>query len=453
MSASLVSTEPQKKVLRILVIDSSRVSRKVISRALANEIDAAGVDITAVGTAQEAVQVLKHLRFDLITCSILLPDMYGIELCKMIRKTDAHRFTPFIVVTAEPHARLMREGFSAGVTDYYNKTQGFKDFVHFIRGFAERHAGLVGKVLYLEDSDADAEVTRSIMERHGLEVVRVVSAEQALKVVDGGFDLIVADFFLKDDLSGGDFLHTIRCGLRYSREELPVLMMTANEDRTMQAEIFHAGGNDFVTKPVMEEILISRIRSLLLIKQQFHQLRRQSEELSRKATTDSLTGTHNKRYLMERAASALSDLDTYPAWLALIDLDHFKQINDQHGHLVGDQVLEGLGALLNRVARKGDIIARIGGEEFALLLMSRTGSQCRSEMEQLRAAIEHLKPASVTVTASIGVATNFNRADAGFTDLFSEADEVLYEAKRAGRNRVVFYGASLAKKPREGGGG
>lgn len=433
------------------MIDSSRVSRKVISRALETEIDADGVEITAVGTAQEALQILRRMRFDLITCSILLPDMYGVDLCKMIRKTDAHRFTPFIVVTAEPHARLMREGFSAGVTDYYNKTQGFRDFVHFIRGFAERHAGLVGKVLYLEDSDADAEVTKGIMERHGLEVVRVASAEQALKVVDGGFDLIVADFFLKDGLSGGDFLHTIRCGLRYSREELPVLMMTAKEDRTMQAEIFHAGGNDFVTKPVMEEILISRIRSLLLIKQQFHQLRRQSDELRRMATTDSLTGTYNKRYILDRAVPALADLETYPAWLALVDLDHFKEINDRHGHLAGDQVLEGIGALLNRAARKGDIIARVGGEEFALLLMSRTVTQCRSEMEHLRDAIEHLKPAGIAVSASIGVASNLNRSDAQFKDLFSEADEALYAAKRAGRNRVLFCAPMGEARPSEGG--
>lgn len=439
MSRTYPAPEARKKNLRILVIDSSRVSRKVISRTLASEIEAEDIAITAVGTAQEALQVLRQQRFDLITCSILLPDMYGIDLCKMIRKTDAHRFTPFIVVTAEPHARLMREGFSAGVTDYYNKTQGFKDFVHFIRGFAERHAGLVGKVLYLEDSDTDAEMTRGIMERHGLEVVRVVSAEQALKVVDDGFDLIVADFYLDDDMSGGDFLHTIRCGLRYSREELPVLMMTAAEDRTMQAEIFHAGGNDFVIKPVMEEILISRIRSLLLIKQQFHQLRRQSEELRRLATTDSLTGTFNKRYLLDRAHSALHDLDNYPAWLVLVDLDHFKEVNDQHGHLVGDQVLQGVGALLNRSIRKGDIVARVGGEEFAMLLAARTADQCRDEVEQLRQALEDLKPAGFVVTASIGISSNANRSDASFTDLFCEADQAMYVAKRDGRNRVIFY--------------
>jgi len=445
VTRSYPAPEVQKKDLKILVIDSSRVSRKVISRTLASEIDAKDIAITAVGTAQEALQVLKQQRFDLITCSILLPDMYGIALCKMIRKTDTHRFTPFIVVTAEPHARLMREGFSAGVTDYYNKTQGFKDFVHFIRGFAERHAGLVGKVLYLEDSDTDAEMTRGIMERHGLEVVRAVSAEQALKIVDDGFDLIVADFYLEEDMSGGDFLHTVRCGLRYSREELPVLMMTASEDRTMQAEIFHAGGNDFVIKPVMEEILISRIRSLLLIKQQFHQLKRQSEELRRLATIDSLTATYNKRYLLDRAQVALNNLDNYPVWLALVDLDHFKEVNDQHGHLAGDRVLEGVGGLLNRSARKGDIVARIGGEEFAVLLMSRTRAQCQAEVEQLRQALADLNPAGFTVTASIGVSSNLNRSGTGFTDLFSEADQAMYVAKREGRNRTMFYRPEMSQ--------
>ena len=425
--------------LRILVIDGSRVSRKVISRTLSTEIDADSVNIVAVGTAEEALEILRRQRFDLITCSILLPDMYGIDLCKMIRKTGAHRFTPFIAVTAEPHARLMREGFSAGVTDYYNKTQGFKDFVQFVRGFAERHAGLVGKVLYLEDSDADAEMCRGIMERHGLEVVRVASAEQALAEVDQNFDLIVADFYLKEDMSGGDFLHTIRCGLRYSREELPVLMMTGAEDRTMQAEIFHAGGNDFVIKPVMEEILISRIRSLLLIKQQFHQLRRQSEELRRLASTDSLTGVHNKRYLLDRAPIALNNLDNYPLWLALVDLDHFKTINDRHGHLMGDQVLEGVGALLREHTRKGDIAARVGGEEFALLLMGRTSRQCRAEAEQLRTALAALRPGGYDVTASIGLSTNLNRSEVRFSDLFAEADAAMYRAKAAGRNCVVSH--------------
>lgn len=423
------------------MIDGSRVSRTVISKILMSEIAAERMEITAVGSAREALELLGAKKFDLITCSILLPDMYGIELCKAIRKSGAHRFTPFIVVTAEPHARLMREGFSAGVTDYYDKTQGFKDFVRFIRAFAERNAGLVGKVLYLEDNYTEAKITTAIMEHHGLEVVRAVSAEEALGIIDESFDLIIADFFLEGDMSGGDFLHNIRCGLRYSREELPVLVVTGEEDRNMQAEIFHAGGNDFVTKPIMEEILISRIRSLLLIKQQFHQLKKQSEELQRLATTDSLTGVFNKRYLMDRALRLLDDPENHPVALVVIDLDHFKSINDARGHLVGDEVLRGVGALLMSVVRKGDIVVRMGGEEFLMVLLKRQPAECQQEVESLRQKIEALKPAGFVVTASLGVACTTASKKTDLNGLLMQADQAMYRAKQAGRNRVVHASA------------
>ena len=427
-----------EKNLKILVIDGSRVSRKVISKILMTEMSAKSMDITAVGSAAEALDVLGRQKFDLITCSILLPDMYGIELCKAIRRTGAHRFTPFIAVTAEPHARLMKDGFSAGVTDYYDKTQGFNDFVRFIRAFAERNAGLVGKVLYLEDNYIEAKITTAIMEHHGLEVVRAVSAERALQIVDGSFDLIVADFYLQEAMSGGDFLHNIRCGLRYSREELPVLVVTGEEDRNMQAEIFHAGGNDFVTKPIMEEILISRIRSLLLIKQQFTQLRRQSEELRRLTLTDSLTGVYNKRFLLDHAQTLLSARDNFPVWVVVIDLDHFKSINDGRGHLVGDRVLEATGRLLSANLHATDVAVRIGGEEFVLLLARRSQAECAAELEQLRAALEELTPAGIRVTASFGAASNGDRPDALLDDILMRADEAMYRAKASGRNRVVF---------------
>ncbi len=422
--------------LKILVVDGSRVSRKLVSRALAHEIHAATMDISAVGSAAEALALLGRQRFDLITSSLLLPDMYGIDLCRKVRASHTHRFTPYILITAEPHERLVRQGFSAGVTDYYDKTRGFKDFVGFIRSFAARYSRLSGKVLYLEDNYTEAKIARAIMQHHGLEVVCAASAEQALEVLDDSFDLVVADFFLEEQMSGGDFLHAIRCGKRYSREELPVLVITGGEQADMQAEVFHAGANDFVGKPVVEEVLISRIRSLLLIKGQFKQLQRQSEELRRLANLDSLTGVHNKRYLVDHVDALLADTRHYPLWVAVLDLDHFKNINDRYGHLTGDRVLQGVAALLRGYFRAQDVIARVGGEEFVLLLAGRGRAECLAELEELRRRIEALEPAGVPVSASIGVTSNLNRPQIGFNDLSYEADQAMYHAKQSGRNLV-----------------
>ncbi len=431
--------------LKVLVVDGSRVSRKLISRALASEIRAETMEITAVGTSREALALLGKQRYDLITSALLLPDMYGIELCKKVRASHSHRFTPFILITAEPHERLMKYGYNAGVTDYYDKTCGFKDLVGFIRSFAARYSRLHGKVLYLEDNYTEAKIAKAIMEHHGLEVVCTASAEQALEILDDSFDLVVADFFLEEAMSGGDFLHAIRCGKRYTREQIPVLVITGGEGANMQAEIFHAGGNDFVIKPVLEEVLISRIRSLLLIKQQFTQLRQQSEDMRRMANIDSLTGVYNKRYLVGHADALVANPRNQPLWVALLDLDHFKAVNDRYGHLTGDRVLQGVADLMKYYFRLHDIIARIGGEEFVVVLLRRTRQECLSEIEELRRRIEALQPAGFPVTASIGLSTNLNRPQAVFNQLSFEADQAMYLAKQNGRNQVRLWDETPAQ--------
>ena len=425
------------KQVKILVVDGSRVLRRVMQAALLKHLGSERLRIAVAGTADEALGRLNTERFDLITSALQLPDTHGIELCRQLRGIPANRFTPFVVVTAEPHERHMREGYSAGVTDYFDKTRGMREFTAFVRSVVDRYAALSGRILYIEDNDLDAALLTRKMERHGLTVVRVTSAEEALALVDNSFDAVVADYFLSNELSGGDFLHMLRCGMRYGLEALPVLVITGEDNAEIQAEIFRAGGNDFVTKPVTEEVFLSRLRSLLLIRRQFTRLQRQSEEIQRMASQDILTGVYNRRYLIERANHFLAEPHNRRAWVVLVDLDNFKSINDCHGHAAGDRVLAAVGALFRGFVREGDVIARSGGEEFVLLLRSREREECVEEVEVLRARIEALCPEGLAVTASIGVATG-RRADEDFESILEEADRAMYRAKEEGRNRVVM---------------
>lgn len=437
------------KTTRIMAVDSSELSRTLISRILRNEM--ADVEVVACATAEEALDQLSRQRFDLITTALALPDMDGLDFSRRVRKTATHRYTPVIVVSGDADSRLLREGFAAGVTDYFDKSQGYEALVEFIKEFTQRHCGMVGRVLYVEDSRTAAAISRQIMEKHGLQVIHTVTAEEALALLGQDerekrpaqeFDIVITDFFLKGSMTGGDLLHAIRTRLHLSHQEMPVLMITANNTDAAQIEAFHAGANDFVCKPLVEEIFMARIRSLLLIKQQFNALRNQAEEMRRLAVTDSLTGVRTKRYLLEQGEKFLAEPRNRPVWTLLMDIDRFKQINDSLGHITGDHVLAALGGLLKQFFHKDTMVVRFGGEEFAVLLSCGSVREMCEVAEALRAKVEQLRPAGVDVTISIGMACSADHPNSDLTKLLVLADQALYDAKRGGRNRVCLYSST-----------
>ena len=343
---------------RIMIVDGSKVSREVLARIVEEVIEGAEVD--AVSSGAEALKQLQREDYALVTTALMLPDMDGLDLCRRLRASAEHGFTPLIVISGDADQRLLKEGFAAGVTDYFDKSRGYPAFGKFIKAFSQRNKGLVGKVLYVEDSVTAATVIKRMMESHGLKVTHATSAEEALELLtrvidaeeaDGvepgdAYDVLITDFQLRQGMSGGDLLHAIRARYRYSRQELPVLMITGSEDIRTQVEAFHAGANDFVHKPLVEEILMARIHSLLLIKQQYDALEQQASKMEELATKDSLTGVRNRHYLLEHGAAMYAAPENHPFWVMIIDIDHFKQINDNQGHLVGDLVLAALGAML-----------------------------------------------------------------------------------------------------------
>lgn len=433
------------RLTRILVVDGSEVARTLIARVVDEEMPS--TRITHCGTGREAIEHMQGERFDLITTALMLPDMDGLDLSRRVRADRIHRYTPVIVVSGDADERLLREGFAAGVTDYFDKSLGYRAFAGFLKDFTRRNSGLVGRVLYVEDSPTVAAQTTRLMERHGLQVIHVASAEQALELLQsaladnpgsgGSMDIVVTDFYLKGRLTGGDLLHAIRAKLRLSQQEMPVLVITSVEPGdARQAEVFHAGANDFVSKPIIEEVLLARIRSLLLIKQQFNALKSQTEEMHQLAITDSLTGVRNKRYLLDHGEQFLADRRNQPVTAMLIDIDHFKKLNDSYGHITGDRVLEALGGLLLAQLREDTIAVRFGGEEFAILLPRCTLQEAGNRAESLRAQVEAMRPAGHAITISIGLASTSTRPDLDLTQLLTQADRALYAAKARGRNQV-----------------
>lgn len=254
---------------------------------------------------------------------------------------------------------------------------------------------------------------------------------RAVLATDAQFDCVICDLQMPV-LDGIGFLRATRA--RANRMELPVLLLTSVSDVGRKVEGFKNGASDFVTKPFQDAELIARVQSHVNLAQLHRQL-------TTMANTDPLTGVANRRRFSEVFVAEFQRaqrLDTDIA-LLLVDVDHFKSINDDHGHAVGDRALEGLGRILLANHRIYDQVGRMGGEEFAVLLPATPMSAALAVAERLRDATSSTPIAELEagrVTVSIGVAAGLQGADDSDV-LYRRADAQLYKAKRAGRNCVV----------------
>ena len=216
-----------------MVVDGSKVARRVIEQVLKAELPHATV--LACETGIEAQAQLESGIVDLVTTALHLEDMDGLELARRIREHAPQAYIPIVVVSGSVDERLAGQGgLSPDVTDYFDKSLGFAALAQFIRGYVTPATRAEGDILYVEDSKVVALATRRMLEKYGLGVRHVVSVEDALALISAArtehrppADLVLTDIYLKGGLTGKDLLETLRGELGYSRGDLPVLVITA----------------------------------------------------------------------------------------------------------------------------------------------------------------------------------------------------------------------------------
>ena len=305
-----------------------------------------------------------------------------------------------------------------------------------------------GRILFVED---DETVTREILqdlEQTGYRVSHFKTAEEAWQEYEGvtvygshtdAYDLAITELDLQGKMTGADLVKGIR-SFEDGRGFIPIIAITENDDDQRRIALYQQGVNDFLHKPILHEELSVRISNLITNKRlldKVHDIRR---ELFSLATTDKLTGCHNRHSMMEFSGKFISQArrHSYPISMMVIDLDHFKAVNDTHGHAVGDIVLQQVGELLNNSFREGDLVTRYGGEEFVILLSYCDAQDAQKKAEKIRQAMENLKPHDLRITTSIGVTTIEAGQEKDFEAMFHAGDEGVYSAKDKGRNQVAF---------------
>ena len=318
--------------------------------------------------------------------------------------------------------------------------------------------GEPARILVVDDSRTQLDWLVEVLEREGYAVETAPDGRETLrKVGSDPPDLVLLDMILPD-MDGLEVLRIIKA--RRDDQFIPVIVLSVKSDLDTKVAGLRIGADDFLAKPFAEAEILARCAAMLRIKQLQEKLReaqRKLEDHQRKleeqTITDALTGLKNRRFFDERLQEEFRRAQRYGDYLALImiDLDHFKGVNDRFGHPAGDSVLRETASLIRASIRDPDICARYGGEEFAVILPKThmTGALTVAERVWRELGGKDYAipgggdgvPATVRVTASLGVAFYPSKDITTGELLLRFADEALYQAKRAGRNTICVYQA------------
>jgi diguanylate cyclase (GGDEF)-like protein len=295
------------------------------------------------------------------------------------------------------------------------------------------------RILVVDDNPDNVDLLTQYLSGLGYEVIPAYDGDEALMAVAREkVDLILLDVMMPR-ISGYEVCRRLKSA--DPTTFVPVVLVTVRDDTQSKLEGFAAGADDYITKPFDIEELSARVKGLLRIKTLQDELRAANERLAEMSVTDGLTGLYNHRYLIDQLQVEVNRAQRYhrPLAVIMLDLDHFKKINDEHGHLFGDYVLRRLAEVFRGVARAGDVVARYGGEEFAILVTDTQGAAQLAERVRQRVAETDFsfEGRRADVRISAGVCQAVAGAIEDGNDLLRLADEALYEAKQTGRDRVA----------------
>jgi two-component system cell cycle response regulator len=453
---------------RVLVVDDIAANVRLLEAKLLVEY----YEVLTANDGATALEIVQASMPDIVLLDVMMPGMDGFEVCARIKGDPATAHIPVVMVTALSEVSDRVRGLEAGADDFLTKPVNdlalfarIRSLVRLKRAMDEWRArestftqfGLATngngpnidpamlQVLLLADDYGPSHRIVETLSEEGYSTTHAFTAEDAtVRAAEGKFHLILAD----DHVDGEDVLRF--CSQLRSNEttrHCPVLVMLDEGDNERLAKALDLGVNDYLVRPVNKDELTARARTQLRRKMIEDDLRRQYEKSLTAAVTDSLTGLYNRRYLETHFQELTNDLapSLKPISVLIMDVDHFKSVNDDHGHAAGDDVLQ---TLANRVIggiRGFDTAIRLGGEEFVVLMPNVDARDALSAANRLRAMVDD-EPfevlgdgLSLPITISIGVTTGIAGQEP-LDSLLDRADQALYAAKKGGRNRVEVAG-------------
>jgi len=407
----------------VLIIEDQR-SLAFLMKGMIEEQYTAKVDVAA--TLSQAKSLLEENHNYLVAVTDLnLPDA-GYE---QILDTIAEYTVPVIAITGEFGEEMREKVLDKGVVDYVLK-ESINAYSYVSELVCRLGKNLVTKLLVVDDAAAIRSMLSAYLQMYGFEVFQATNGKQALQVLnrEETIKVVVTDYNMPE-MDG--FALTVEARKKFGKNKLAIIGISSNDDHMISARFLKNGANDFIIKPFNFEEVICRVNQNL-------DLLDMIEEAQNAANLDYLTKIYNRRYFFVEGEETLAKniKNDIVAAVAMLDLDHFKSINDTYGHEIGDVVLIAVSKLLSEQFND-QLSARLGGEEFAVLMSGVELNDAVRKLEKFRQSVEALEfeeAPELKISTSIGLSVQ--QLD-DLDELLNEADKKLYQAKQAGRNQLV----------------
>jgi two-component system cell cycle response regulator len=448
----------------VLVVDDIAANVKLLEARLSAEY----FEVATARSGAEALAQAERRPPDIVILDVMMPGMDGFEVCRRLKASTRTAHVPVIIVTALDQIADRVRGLEAGADDFLTKPISDVALIARVKSltrmkmltdelhqrFERARAGsdapqptldaiagtAPGRIMLVDDRRSSYERLAQML-RDGNEIDVETDAHEALiKIAEGDYELAIVNLAL----ASFDPLRLCAQIRSLERTRLMPILVIAEPDETVRlTRALEIGINDYVARPIVRPELAARVRTQIRRKRFTDYLRRDLQNTIDMAVTDALTGLHNRRYMESQLQGMMEQADARgrPLAIQILDIDHFKAINDTHGHDAGDDVLREFAERVRANVRGIDLVCRMGGEEFVVVMPDTDSALARLVGERVRQRIAGAPfmiaagSRDIDVTVSIGIATR--APGESIETVMKRADQALYAAKHGGRNRVV----------------
>jgi two-component system cell cycle response regulator len=450
---------------RVLIVDDIPINIKLLETRLMAEY----FTVLSANSGPEALEICATQEVDIILLDVMMPEMDGFEVCRRLKSDPHTHHIPVVMVTAldQPSDRVA--GLEAGADEFLSKPIDSVQLMARVKSLVRlktltdelRSRAATGQQIAVEDSiqvmesigvegsealiiDMDsynANHMRNILLPFQKVDILADPSQAVLQIAEKNYELII----LNMDLVGHDPLRI--CSQIRTLEQgrhVPIILVAEESNKDQVVRGLELGVNDFIMRPVEQHELIARVKTQIRRFRYAAELRDSVSSTMQLAIVDDLTGLYNRRYFDRHLELMLSKAQTQGRKMAvmMLDIDHFKAVNDTYGHEAGDKILQEFSLRIQNNIRGVDLPCRYGGEEFVVLMPDTSPSDAANIAERVRRAVESNgfdagTGSAIAITVSAGVALNVSGTDEP-AKLLKRADVALYQAKHNGRNRVVF---------------